>query len=230
MAPEIGSITKGSPAEIAGLLPGDRILEIQGVNVQIYEDAIRVIQENPDASLSIKIQRADRIIQTAAKPENRVGYDSLNRPSDTGYLGIGPKGTETVYRINIMEASTKALNKAWEMTGLVFSAFLMLIKGQLPLSDLGGPVMIVRAAGNQLDIGLQRFIFTAAFLSINIGVFNLMPFPALDGGRIILLFIEVARGKPMKANTMLLIQRAGVVSLILMVIFVFYSDIMRLTQ
>jgi regulator of sigma E protease len=113
-----------------------------------------------------------------------------------------PQGTKTVYRVNIIDAFTKALGKAWEMTSLVSSAFIMLLKGQLPLSDLGGPIMVVKAASDQINIGPQNFIFTIAFLSVNIGVFNLIPFPALDGGFMIFLLLECLRGKPLKPNTM----------------------------
>ena len=230
LAPEIGSVSKGSPAEIAGVMPGDRILEINRMRVQIYEDAIRVIQENPGVSLPIKLQRADRVILTAVMPEKRVGYDALKRPSETGFFGVSPKGTKIVYRVNIIEALTKALGKAWEMTSLVSSAVIMLLKGQLPLSDLGGPIMVVKAASDQINIGLQNFIFTIAFLSVNIGVFNLIPFPALDGGFMIFLLLECLGGKPLKPNTILLIQKLGISSLIVLVVFVFYNDIMRLVK
>ncbi len=230
LAPEIGSVCKGSPAEIAGVLPGDRILEINRMQVQIYEDAIRVIQENPGVSLPIKLQRADRVILTAVMPEKRVGYDALKRPSETGFFGVSPKGTKTVYRVNIIDAFTKALGKTWEMTSLVSSAFIMLLKGQLPLSALGGPIMVVKAASDQINIGPQNFIFTIAFLSVNIGVFNLIPFPALDGGFIIFLLLECLRRKPLKPNTMLLVQRLGVSSLIVLVVFVFYNDIIKLVK
>ena len=90
--------------------------------------------------------------------------------------------------------------------------------------------MVVKAAGDQINIGLQNFIFTIAFLSVNIGVFNLIPFPALDGGFMIFLLLERLRGKPLKPNTMLLVQRLGVSSLIVLVVFVFYNDIMRLVK
>lgn len=230
LAPEIGSVSKGSPAEIAGVLPGDRILEINRMHVQIYEDAIRVIQENPGVSLPIKLQRADRVILTAVIPEKRIGYDALKRASETGFFGVSPKGTKTVYRVNIIEAFTKALGKAWEMTSLVSSAVIMLLKGQLPLSDLGGPIMVVKAASDQINIGPQNFIFTIAFLSVNIGVFNLIPFPALDGGFMIFLLLECLRGKPLKPNTMLLIQKLGISSLIVLVVFVFYHDITGLVK
>ena len=230
LAPEIGSVSKGSPAEIAGVLPGDRILGINRMQVQIYEDAIRVIQENPRVSLPIKLQRADRVILTAIIPEKRIGYDALKRPSETGFFGVSPKGTKTVYRVNIIEAFTKAMGKAWEMTSLVSSAFIMLLKGQLPLTDLGGPIMVVKAASDQINNGLQNFIFTIAFLSVNIGVFNLIPFPALDGGFMIFLLLEYLRGRPLKPNTMLLIQRLGVSTLIVLVVFVLYNDLIKLLK
>lgn len=230
LAPEIGSITEGSPADKAGVLPGDRIVEIKGMHVLIYEDAIRVIQENTGVSLPMKLQRADKVIVTSVIPEKRIGYDALKRPSATGYFGVSPKGTKTVYRVNIIEAFTKALGKAWEMTSLVSSTFIMLLKGQLPLSALGGPIMVVKAASDQINIGPQNFIFTIAFLSVNIGVFNLIPFPALDGGFMIFLLLECLRGKPLKPNTMLLIQKLGISSLIVLLAFVFYNDIMRLIK
>jgi len=230
LAPEIGSVTEGSPAEIAGVLPGDRILEINRMHVQLYEDVIRVIQENPGVSLPMKLQRTDKVIVTSVIPEKRIGYDALKRPSETGFFGVSPKGTKTVYGVNIIEAFTMALGKAWEMTSLVFSAFVMLLKGQLPISDLGGPIMVVKTASDQINIGLQNFLFTIAFLSVNIGIFNLIPFPALDGGIMIFLLLECLRGKPLKPKAMLLAQRLGVSSLIVLVVFVFYNDIMKLVK
>ncbi len=230
LAPEIGTVSKGSPADKAGVLPGDRIVEINKMNVRIYEDAIRVIQENPGVYLPIKLKRADKVILTHVIPDNRIGYDALKRPSDTGYLGVSPKGTRTLYSENIVGALKKAVNKAWEMTALVFAAFLMLLKGQLPLTDLGGPIMIVKTASQQIDIGLQNFIFMIAFLSVNIGVFNLIPFPALDGGFMIFLLLEFLMGKPLRPKTMLIIQRLGVSSLIVLVAFVVYNDLMKMIR
>ena len=230
LAPEIGTVSKGSPADKAGLRPGDTITEIKEIRVRIYEDAIRVIQENPDASLPMKLKRADKVILTHVIPDNRIGYDALKRPSDTGYLGVSPKGTRTLYRENIVGALKKAVRKAWEMTSLVFAAFVMLLKGQLPLTDLGGPIMIVKTASQQINIGLQNFIFMIAFLSVNIGVFNLIPFPALDGGFMIFLLLEFLMGKPLRPKTMLLIQRLGVSSLVILVVFVVYNDLIKMVR
>ncbi|MCL5021935.1 MAG: RIP metalloprotease RseP [Nitrospirae bacterium] len=230
LAPEIGTVSKGSPAEEAGMLSGDRIVEINGTHVRIYEDAIRVIQENPGVSLPLKLQRADNVILTTVIPEKRIGYDALNRPSEAGFLGVSPKGTKTVYRQSVIGSLKTATSKSWEMTSLVFSAFVMLLKGQLPLADLAGPIMIVKTASQQMSIGIENFVFTIAFLSVNIGVFNLIPFPALDGGFMIFLLLELLRGKPLKPKTMLLIQRLGVSSLVMLVVFVFYNDLMKLLK
>jgi regulator of sigma E protease len=107
--------------------------------------------------------------------------------------------------------------------------FLM-FRGRVPLRELGGPIAIARAAGQQARAGFRYFLSMLAFLSINLAVLNLLPIPALDGGHLAFFAVEAVMRRPLRPQHRELAQRVGLLVLITLMVFVFYNDIHRLVQ
>ena len=184
--PEIGSVEKGSPAEIAGIMVGDSIKEIDGVSIDRWDTAIKMIKERKDKPLSIVLSRDDQTVTTVVFPEKKMITDLLRRDIEIGYIGIEPTGDMFLATESFTGAVKKAFNKAYSMSELVTLAIVRLATGKIPLSELGGPVMIAKMVKEQLKIGVQNYLFMIAFLNINIGLFNFIPIPPLDGSRVIM--------------------------------------------
>ena len=111
---------------------------------------------------------------------------------------------------------------------IIYKGLKMLFSGAIPLSNLGGPISVASIAGEAAKAGLMTFLLTLSLISVNIGMVNLMPLPALDGGNLFLYFIEAFYGKPLPKSVQIYVQRAGIVILLTLFVFVFYNDILRL--
>jgi regulator of sigma E protease len=116
----------------------------------------------------------------------------------------------------------------WKQTTTIFTALKKLVSGSVPLSNLGGPIAIARVAGDAAEGGFLIFILTISWMSVNIGLFNLLPLPALDGGHLLLQGVEAAYGKPLPESVQLAVQRVGVAILLGLIVVVFFNDILRL--
>ena len=111
---------------------------------------------------------------------------------------------------------------------LTYLSIIKLIEKVIPFSSLGGPILIGKLAGEEAKQGLLNFLYFLGIISVNLGVLNLVPFPVLDGGRILLILIEKLRGREFEEKQMELIQKIGFSILIVIMALVFYNDLMRL--
>jgi regulator of sigma E protease len=112
----------------------------------------------------------------------------------------------------------------------VFQGLTQMVTGQVSVKELGGPIAIAQAAGRQAQNGALSYLMMLALLSINLGVLNLMPVPALDGGHLALISVEGVLGRPLRPRALELAQQVGVLLLVSLMVFVFYNDIHRLVQ
>lgn len=225
---EIGTVRANSPAARAGVKAGDIVLRVNGNETRTYEDIIRSIQDNPEKSLLLIVDRNGTLLSVSVTPEKRIGYDNLNRQSEVGYFGVTPAGSKVLYRQGLVPAMRSSLAKTYEMSQLIFDAIVMLVQGRLPLDVVSGPVTMISTAVAQMKLGWQYFLFTLAFFSINLGIFNLLPIPALDGGFIPMLLIEAIRGERINEQKQELIQQLGFRFLLALSAIVLCIDLMRI--
>ncbi|MBA4372232.1 MAG: RIP metalloprotease RseP [Thermodesulfovibrio sp.] len=224
---EVLSVQKDSPAERSGIRPGDMIKSVNRESVTTFEEAIRIVQAHPDEKIPLELMRDNQAVSLIVIPENRVGVDVLKNKKSAGYLGITATNKTVTYRKTLPDAIVMAFEKSGEFISLVWGAVGSLIVGKLSASDLGGPVMVAAAATKQLAAGVGNYLFTLAFLCINIGVVNLLPIPAFDGGFLLLFAIEAIRGKAFSGKTLLTIQRIGMSLIIILTVLVFYNDLIK---
>jgi regulator of sigma E protease len=228
LVPEIGSVIQGTPAEKAGLIKGDRIVEIDGVAIRQWDEMTEVIHRNPGKPLDVKIKRDGTIFQVSITPEKTKVKDIFGEEEEVGLIGIKPSGSTLIRRENIGSAFADSFDRTWEISKLTVVSIIKLIERVIPVQTMGGPILIVQMAGEQASRGFLNFFIFMAIININLGVLNLLPIPILDGGHLLFMGIEAVRGKPLSEKTIALGQKIGLAFIITLMAVVFYNDIMRL--
>ena len=226
--PDVGEVTKGSPAEKAGVQKGDRIVEIQGAALKTWQDMTAIIHENPGKPLKFTIQRGDHLTEITITPEKSTFAVSAGEKKEIGLIGVRPLGNDFIKRYGPVEAIRFGVMRTWDVSVLTVVSIVKLIQRVIPAETIGGPILIFQMAGQQAAHGPLSFFTFLAVISINLGVLNLLPIPMLDGGHIFFLGIEAVRRKPVSEKVIMIAQRAGLAAIITLMVFAFYNDIMRL--
>lgn len=216
----IGEVTEGSPAASSGLSPGDRIVEINDESIDSWEDLAFSISNSEEEVLELRIQRNDRIFDMKVRP---VFYPEAGRKM----LGISP--VRVLKREDPITSVAKGAQEAFVLTRAIFLALWGMITGEVPMVGIRGPVGIAQFVGESVKMGVSSFLIVTALLSINIGLLNLFPIPALDGGRLLFLLLERIRGKPLDLKKEELVHYIGFLVLISLIFFATYQDVLRLT-
>ena len=221
---EIMSVLPGSPAEKAGIKAGDVIQKINDNNFNNYADLQTYVDKNTGKDLTYKLKRGDKEVVQKVKPEII---------KETGKGGIGVAILETgMVRYPWYLAIWEGIKMTFLITWAIIVAFSDLIKnliiGHGLNAELAGPIGIAAMTGQFARLGLVRLMQFVAMLSINLAILNFLPFPALDGGRVLFLLIEKIKGKPVKREIEGIIHTIGFALLMALVILVTYKDIARL--
>ncbi|MCR4891694.1 MAG: RIP metalloprotease RseP [Lachnospiraceae bacterium] len=223
--PEVAEVMEGFPAEEAGLRAGDEILEINGKKIVIYRDISLYMLLNESKEARITFEREGKIYNTSVVPR----YDSESDRYLFGFRGgIRVKGSvlETV-RYSLTEVRYW-IEATWKSLGMLFT-------GRLSKDDVAGPVGIAQTVGEVYEESRQDGIFyvwinmmiLTILLSANLGVMNLLPIPALDGGRLVFLIIEAITGKPVNQKVEAGIHLIGICILLVLMMFVLFNDISK---
>ena len=160
-------------------------------------------------------------------PELKASMDLKGNKVSSGYLGLGISGVMLTESYSFLGATQRGLEKTWEMIELIAVSLKKLITGSISPKNIGGPIMIFEAYGDQAEQGILYFILLTAVLSINLGLLNLLPIPVLDGGHILFFLIEIVKGKPLSESNRERAAQVGLFMLLSLMIFAFYNDIMR---
>ncbi len=208
---ELGYIVEDSPAEEAGLQPGDQIKSIDGEPVEEWDDVLAAISVKPEEKVHLEVERNDTVteyrIETESEPE-----------TGRGIIGIGPQ----MQRFSFISS----LQSSFEQFAMFIFAIYEAFFGDAPL-DVAGPVGIVHTIGEVAQVGFANLLILTGLISINLGIINLLPIPALDGGRLLFLIIEAIRGRPIEPEKEGLVHFIGFALLITLILMVTYQDIIR---
>jgi len=215
----IGEVKEGSPAALANLMPGDKILKINEENVKKWEDIALIMGKNQEKdSLTLEIQREKEVITISLKPV-------FDPESNRKIIGIIP--LKVFKRYNPLTALIEGTKESFMITQLIFVSLGGMITRKVP-AEFSGPVGIVKFVGESAHLGLVPLLSLTAFLSINLSLFNLFPIPALDGGRLFLLLIEKIRGKALALEKEAVINYIGFMVIIFLFFLITYQDIARI--
>jgi len=221
----VDSVVPGSPANKAGMLAGDQIIQFDGTDIGSTRELIRSIQEHAGKPLMLSILRHDTYLQLHVIPKAKTVHG-------VGRMGVHliskPLSEAIVYRMGVWEGISYGFTRTAEMTVLTVQVLGKMITSAISPDNLGGPIAIAQLAGRTADLGLAAFITFLALISVNLGVLNLLPVPVLDGGHLVYLAIEKVRGKPLSMVMLERMQLIGVLLIGTLMVFAFYNDLMRL--
>ena len=220
--PVVNSVSENYPAYVAGIEAGDTILSINGDKVSSWSEVQLLIQTAKGESVNIGLKDASGNKKEVTLTPQTVKNDD----GTTSYIiGVGMGG-------KVEKGLFVSIKYAFKTTGslfeLMFTTIRELFTGGVAVKELSGPVGIYTIVGEQAKQGFENILYLIAFLSINVGVINLLPFPAFDGGRILFLIIEKLTGKAIPTNVENMVNNIGFLLLMLLMIYVTFNDILRL--
>ncbi|MFC3040329.1 RIP metalloprotease RseP [Virgibacillus xinjiangensis] len=216
---KMSEVQPDTPAEEAGFQPGDEVVEIEGNTVSTWEEFTSIVRENPGRELSMTILR------------DGVQEEITVVPAEVPIEGQDPIGQIGVYQAfekSFLGTFEYGFTQTVDTTKTILTNLMMLITGQVSIELLSGPVGIYDATDQVVQTGLMNFLMWTAILSVNLGVVNLVPLPALDGGRLMFVGLEAVRGKPISPEKEGVFHFVGFALLMLLMIIVTWNDIQRL--
>jgi len=221
----VGGVDRESPAARAGIQKGDKIIAVDGWEVNKWEDLSTRIKESQGKPLRVRLHRVNREMDIVVQPAKRESRNIFNERIDISDIGVASE--VVIEKINPLLAVGKAFYKTGEYSILTLAALYKMVKGEVSPRNLGGPLLIAQMAGQQASEGFTSFFFFVAILSVNLGVLNFLPIPVLDGGHLLFFLFEWVLGRPVELRHRERAQQIGVFILILIMIYAFYNDITR---
>jgi regulator of sigma E protease len=225
---KIGEVSPGLPAEQAGLKKGDLVISIDGEKVTKWDDLSQIIRSSKGKDLLLKVKRNGEIQEIKVTPKPSTQKNLFGEEVPVFVIGITPFDELLVEKVGPFGALWKGLSQTWFGIKLTVVSIIKLIERVVPAKTIGGPILIAQLAGEQAKRGLVSFVLFMAILSINLGVINLFPIPILDGGHFLFLGLEAILRRPVSLKKMEIAQQIGLIFIILLMLFAFYNDIIRI--
>lgn len=226
----IGDVIPGEPAARGGLEPGDVVVAVDGQEIATWEALVGVLEVAAGRELSFVVERGGQRQTLAITPKAaEVPDPETGGKKEVGRVGITSDPPTVKIEIPFGEAVTEGWNRTWRTGGMVIGVLRGLVFGQISARELGGPIAIAQISSQASKRGAEDFLAVLAFLSVNLAVLNLLPIPALDGGQLVFLAAEGLRGgKPLPLEWRYRLLNFGVLLLLLLMVFVFGNDIVRI--
>ena len=225
MSTQVSGVEKGSPAEKAGIVKGDRIISLDGKTVEQWEELSGGIKASAGKALELQIHRGSETVNVTVQPTQKEGKNIFGERKDDWMIGIGSQ--VSLEKGNPGLAIVRAFYQTYDYSKLTLLAFYKMIVGDVSPRNIGGPILIAQMAGQQAQEGLGSFLAFLAVLSINLGVLNLLPVPVLDGGHLLFFLVEAVIRKPVAVRYREMAQQVGICLLALLMVYAFYNDIVR---
>lgn len=225
----IAGLADDGAAKSAGFRAKDEIVAVNGQDISDWKDFVDVVQSHPSKALDVVVDRNGEKINLALTPMQRT-IDGEAK----GYAGIMAepvKLDESWYRIidyNPLEALGYGLQKTGKMISLTLGSIWKMLQGLISIENLSGPITIAKVATQSAESGMQTFLQFLAYLSVSLGVLNLLPIPVLDGGHLMFYLVEAVRRKPVSEKIQFLAYKVGASLLFALMAVAVFNDIARL--
>lgn len=230
----VTELTQDGAAIRQGMKVGDRIVSINGQAMKDWFDVVEVVQHSPEKLLNIDVlrMRNSQLVHLQVMPQGKrdnMGQVSgvLGVKSDAGKITIPDEYKQTIQYTPI-QAFKMSLEKTGQISSMILSSIVKMVKGLIGLENLSGPITIAKVAGQSAEMGWQTFISFMALMSVSLGILNLLPIPMLDGGHLVYYIIEAIRGKPVSEQIQMFGLKIGMVLLGSMMLLALFNDFMRL--
>lgn len=224
--PVVGDVLDDSPASVAGFVTDDRVAAINGESVEWFSDLSDIVRAHPAQEISVTVLRDGQTVDLSVTPE-ALEVEEGGVSKTVGRLGITAGAFETS-RTGVIESVGRAFETTYSLTTQTFAALGEMISGDRDSSELGGPIRIAQMSGQVAEGGLAPLLFFMGYLSISLGLINLMPVPVLDGGHLVFYAIEAIRGKPLGAKAQEYGFRIGAGLVFSLIIFATWNDLTQL--
>lgn len=222
----IGEVAEHSVAAFAGLHTGDQVIAVNQQAVHNWFEFVETINAHPGEKIDLTILRNQKQLELSLVPATK-----MHNGQAIGFIGVTiNKSLLRLTRFPIHTAIWKGLNDTWFYSLLTFESIIKMLVGQIGLEHLSGPISIAIYAGNSVQTGLVYFLQFLAFLSISLGVINLLPIPMLDGGHLLYYALEVLRRKPLSLQAQQIGLAIGLVLLVSLMTLAFYNDVIQLSR
>ncbi|MDZ4081723.1 MAG: RIP metalloprotease RseP [Bdellovibrionales bacterium] len=231
----LASVEKGSPAEKAGLKPGDRLQSISETPMTNFEQVIATIRTyNGEKPLKFDVLRDLKPVSIEVVPNVKKRMNNMGQEESRFEVGIRPMmiddTPQTVEKVagGVIQAMERGAIRSAEMSGAVVMGFVRLFQGEVSSKNIGGFLSIGQMAKRSWGMGMSEFFLAMAVISINLFVLNLLPVPVLDGGHLVFYTIEAVRGAPLSMQKMEIAQRVGAALLVGLMVFALFNDVSRI--
>jgi regulator of sigma E protease len=232
----LGTILEGTPAKTAGLMPGDRILQINETKIEKWDDVISSVKSYDGNKEGVKLQvmRGPEILKMTIVPQ-MISQMTPGGVEDKRYtIGVAPfinfamPELVKVSTKNPIEATKIGVQRTWDVSVMTVMSFVRLFEGKVSPKNIGGVISIGQAASETFKIGISPFLRMMGLISVNLFILNLLPIPVLDGGHLLFYTIEGLKGAPISMKKMEIAQQVGLVLLMSLMVFALFNDFTRL--
>jgi regulator of sigma E protease len=231
LMPVVEEVVTGGPAEEAGLKKEDKIVGIEDNDINTWLDIVNIVASNPGKPLKFAIQRGSETFSVTITPKPETFTDKEGKERTIGRIGIMKTG-QGIYTFvgspSFFDAPVYGAYATYKMGIMIYESIWMIMTGEISFKSMGGPVAIFSISSKAAEAGLIPYLLMMALISVNLGIFNLLPVPVLDGGHLLIMSIEAIRGKPLSDSTVALITKIGFALLLALMVFALYNDIFRL--
>jgi regulator of sigma E protease len=227
MLPVIGQVTNSSAAEEAGIVPGDRIVEIDGQPIEVWDDLVERIEANQGNPMLVTVVRGREMIPLEITPRLQEKRNLFGEIKIVPMFGIAPSGEFSSRDLGLLDAAVQGGRQIWEVSGLMVTGIVKLIERVIPWTDMGGVILISEMIHREAQSGLVNLLALTALISINLGILNLLPIPVLDGGHILFFFLETITGRPLSPKVQQAALKIGMMLLLMLMIVATFNDILR---
>lgn len=225
----LAHIDPSGPAQTAGLRSGDRLLSLDGIALRDWQDLVEQVRARADQPVVLKIEREGQLLSLPVQLAGRGDGEARS-----GYLGAGVSGVDwpaemlREIRYGPLDSMWQSVQRTWSMSALTLDSLGKMLFGELSVKNLSGPITIAKVAGTSAQSGLADFLNFLAYLSISLGILNLLPIPVLDGGHLLFYLYEWVRGKPLPEKVQAWGMQIGITLIIGVMVLALFNDLGRL--
>lgn len=227
--PKVGQVQVESPAQGAGIRPGDLIVAVEGRPIHYWYELVAMVSRvKPGDTVSLSIRRDGRIVELQVRPEVKITKNIFGEEVKIPRIGIISAMSGVRVQKGFGESALLGLEKTWQLVSLTVEGLIKMVERVIPFDNIGGPIMIAQLVGEQAQQGLADLLALTALISINLGLLNLLPIPVLDGGHILFNLLEIICRRPLSAEVRFWAVRVGMSFLLALMGLAVYNDLYRL--